>query len=87
MERAVESGLEVKVPTNPEVATHTDGGGESNENVLRPRHQSVQSQVQSKTRYVALWVLAIVAVVCLAVALGAGLGVGLAAQHKSSTFV
>ena len=93
MERAAESGLEIRVPTEPEVTAQPDGnkyywgggGGESNEYKPRLPDQSVKLQIKSKARYRVMWVLAVVAVVCLALALGAGFGVGLKAQHKSSS--
>ena len=95
MERAVESGLEVNVPTDPQVVAQPDSNMYSyGQGVGEPKgynhgwpHQSVPFQVKSKARSRALWILAVVAVVSLAIALGAGLGVGLKFQHKSSSFM
>lgn len=94
MDRTVESGLEVKPSTSPEVAPQPDenmyymGGGAPNDTVFDQPNQSDQSyqpQAKSQGRSRAIWVLGITAVLCLAVAIGAGLGAGLAAQHKSTS--
>ena len=85
MERVVESGLEANVPA-PEVVAQADRNTrEWKQDNPRRLDQSVQSQLKSKARYRAMWLLAVIAVVCVAIALGAGLGVGLTAQHKSSS--
>lgn len=91
MDRAVESGLEVKPPAGLEVAAQPDGkkyytgGGESDHPVFREPDQLDQTRARGQGRSRAVWMLAMIAVVCLTIAIGAGLGAGLAAQHKPSS--
>ena len=100
-EREQDSGLEVQVPTNPEVAAQPyeskypigDGGSDhnmgdrrSNSSTFYQANQSGhQSQIVILGRSRAFWMLGVITVVCLIVALGAGLGAGLAPQHKPSS--
>ncbi len=87
MERAREHGLEVALPTDPEVTTQPDDkyytrGGVTEYPIL---DQSHQAQAKSQGRSRGILVLIMIAIICLAAAVGAGLGAGLAAQHKSSS--
>ena len=99
MNRIVEPGLEVSLPTDPEVAAqpyedkYCEGDRGSNNAILdQPNHpipdQSHQSPNQShaknQARSKVILVLAVIVVSCLIAAIGAGLGAGLAAQRKSS---
>lgn len=90
MDRAPESGLEVKPSTSPEVAPQPDenkyyvGGGVPSHAISDQLNLPNQRQAKSQGQLRAFWILAVVAVVCLAVGLGAGIGAGLAAQRKSS---
>ena len=99
MNRTVEPGLEVRIPTNPEVAAqpyedkYGVGDRGSNNPVLdQPSHavpdRSHQSpnQLHAKiqNRPKVILVLVVIVVSCLIAAVGAGLGAGLAAQRKSS---
>ena len=91
MERAVESGLEVKPATSPEIINqpYPEKYNTTSEATSQPypshKNTSVQSHKKSQSRFSNVWILAIIGFICLAVAIGAGLGTGLAAQHKSSS--
>lgn len=91
MDRAAESGLEVKPSTGPQVIPQPDanmyyvGGAGPNGPVFGQLNQSDSPKAKSPGRSRVIWVLAGIAVICLAVGIGAGLGAGLAAQHKSSS--
>ena len=97
--RTAELGLEVSLPTNPEVVAqpyenmYYAGDGRSRIPVLdQPDHpisdQSPQAPSQPHAKIQGrsriVLVLAAIAVLCLIAAIGAGLGAGLAAQRNSS---
>ena len=94
MDRAAESGLELKPSTTPELAPQPDGnmyyteGGAPNDTVIdRPNQfdQSYQPRAKSPGRSRVIWVVTGIGVVCVAVAIGAGLGAGMAVRHRSSS--
>ena len=91
MDRAAESGLEVKLATSPEVVDqpYTEKYNTTSEATSQPYSShtdpSIQSHRKSQSRFNKVWILTITGFICIAVAIGAGLGAGLAAQHKSSS--
>ena len=91
-QQAQESGLEVQLPTNPEVvpqlyeSNYYVGDREINYAVFDQRNQNKrQAPEKGRGRRRAFWISAVVLILCLIAALGAGLGAGLVTQHKPSS--
>ena len=89
MDRAIESGLELKPFTGLEVGSQPDdkyyiGGGGSNHLIPNHPDQSDQSHAKSGGRFRVVWMLAVILVLFLAVASGVGLGTALTFKHRSN---